>query len=134
MGRPLRIEYPAALYHITSRGNEKRDIFLEDSDRERFLELLEDYHDRFDLAVHCFVHMGNHCAKTSGRIEEDNEEGSEDSRVDKEHNIKSQGQSIPSLDLERGGEYLQVFSLAILKVYALIKRPLSRENISPLQK
>jgi len=95
MGRPLRIEYPAALHHITSRGNEKRDIFLEDSDRERFLDLLEDYHLRFDLVVHFFVHMGNHCAKMSGRIEEDNEEGSEDSRVDKEHNIKSQG-LIPS--------------------------------------
>jgi REP element-mobilizing transposase RayT len=60
MGRPLRIEYPGALYHITSRGNEKRDIFLEDSDRNQFLELLEDYHERFDLVVHCFVLMGNH--------------------------------------------------------------------------
>ena len=60
MGRPLRIEYPGALYHVTSRGNEKQDIFLEDSDRKRFLGLLEDYHDRFDLVVHCFVLMGNH--------------------------------------------------------------------------
>ena len=53
------------MYHVTSRGNEKRDIFLEDSDRERFLELLEDYHDRFDLAVHCFVLMGNHIISQS---------------------------------------------------------------------
>jgi len=60
MGRPLRIEYPGALYHVTSRGNEKQDIFLEDSDRRRFLGILEDYHDRFDLVVHCFVLMGNH--------------------------------------------------------------------------
>ena len=60
MGRPLRIEYPGALYHVTSRGNEKRGIFLEDLDRKRFLELLEDYHNRFDLVVHCFVLMGNH--------------------------------------------------------------------------
>jgi REP element-mobilizing transposase RayT len=60
MGRPLRIEYPGALYHVTSRGNEKQDIFLEDSDRKRFLGLLEDYHDRFDLVVHCFVLMANH--------------------------------------------------------------------------
>jgi len=60
MGRPLRIEYPGALYHVTSRGNEKRDIFLEDSDRKRFLGLLEDYHDRFEVIVHCFVLMSNH--------------------------------------------------------------------------
>lgn len=38
MGRPLRIEYPGALYHVTSRGNEKRKIFLQDSDRLRFKE------------------------------------------------------------------------------------------------
>ena len=60
MGRPLRIEYPGALYHVTSRGNEKQEIFLEDSDRKRLLGILEDYHDRFDLVVHCFVLMGNH--------------------------------------------------------------------------
>jgi hypothetical protein len=29
-GRPLRIEYPGAFYHIGSRGNEKKDIFLKD--------------------------------------------------------------------------------------------------------
>ena len=60
MGRPLRIEYPGALYHVTSRGNEKQDIFLEELDRKRFLGLLEEYHDRFDLIVHCFVLMDNH--------------------------------------------------------------------------
>jgi REP element-mobilizing transposase RayT len=46
MGRPLRIEYPGALYHVTNRGNERRDIFLDDSDRRKFLNILEDYHDR----------------------------------------------------------------------------------------
>ena len=30
MGRPLRVEYRGAMYHITSRGNEKMAIFLED--------------------------------------------------------------------------------------------------------
>lgn len=41
MGRALRIEYPGALYHVTSRGNERRDIFLDDSDRRKFLDILE---------------------------------------------------------------------------------------------
>ena len=46
MARPLRIEYPGALYHITSRGSAGQDIFLDDADRQRFLAILgvvEDY-------------------------------------------------------------------------------------------
>ena len=37
MARPLRIEYPGALYHITSRGNARDDIYLTDTDRNNFL-------------------------------------------------------------------------------------------------
>ncbi len=40
MARPLRIEYPGAYYHLMNRGLSRRNIFLEDKDRERFLELL----------------------------------------------------------------------------------------------
>lgn len=60
MGRPLRIEYPGALYHITSRGNERKAIFKDDSDRDRFLEILSDYHDRYGILVHSYVLMDNH--------------------------------------------------------------------------
>jgi len=60
MGRPLRIEYPGALYHITSRGNERKKIFLDDGDRTRFLEILADYHHRYDIRIHSFVLMENH--------------------------------------------------------------------------
>ncbi|MEW6162909.1 MAG: transposase [Nitrospirota bacterium] len=60
MGRPLRIEYPGALYHITSRGNEKKEIFLDDHDREKFLEILEDYHERYGILIHSYVLMDNH--------------------------------------------------------------------------
>ena len=41
MARPLRIEYPGAYYHVTSRGNEQRAIFRDDKDREKFLELFK---------------------------------------------------------------------------------------------
>jgi hypothetical protein len=41
MARPLRIEYPGAFYHITARGNEQKDIYRDDKDRERFLNYLE---------------------------------------------------------------------------------------------
>lgn len=60
MGRPLRIEYPGALYHITSRGNERKEIFLDDEDRIRFLEIIEEYHDRYGILIHSYVLMSNH--------------------------------------------------------------------------
>ena len=60
MGRPIRIEYPGALYHITSRGNERKEIFREDNDRQRFLDVLADYHDRFGILIHAYVLMDNH--------------------------------------------------------------------------
>jgi len=39
MARPLRIEYDGAHYHVTSRGNERKAVFRDDTDREKFLEL-----------------------------------------------------------------------------------------------
>ena len=47
------------MYHITSRSNEKGAIFLEDEDRVKFLERLEDYHDRFGILIHNYVLMNN---------------------------------------------------------------------------
>jgi REP element-mobilizing transposase RayT len=41
MARPLRIEFPGAVYHITSRGNERKAIFKDDQDRKMFLNALE---------------------------------------------------------------------------------------------
>jgi putative transposase len=60
MGRQLRIEYPGALYHITSRGNERKAIYLEEEDRLKFLAMLEDYHDRYGILIHSYVLMNNH--------------------------------------------------------------------------
>jgi REP element-mobilizing transposase RayT len=37
MARPLRIIYPGAFYHITSRGNQRKEIFKSQADREKFL-------------------------------------------------------------------------------------------------
>jgi hypothetical protein len=44
MSRPLRIQYPGAYYHVTSRGNEQKDIFKSDRDREKFLVFSKDLH------------------------------------------------------------------------------------------
>ncbi len=40
MSRPLRIEFPGELYHLTSRGDERDDIYLTDDDRALFLSVL----------------------------------------------------------------------------------------------
>ena len=42
MARPLRIEFPGALYHVTARGNARQDIFLDARDSQRFLDLLDE--------------------------------------------------------------------------------------------
>ncbi len=60
MARPLRIEYPGAVYHITSRGNARQDIFIADEDRERFLEILASTVRRYNWLCHAYCLMGNH--------------------------------------------------------------------------
>lgn len=60
MARPLRIEYPGAVYHITMRGNNRRIIFKQDVDRERFLLKLAESIQRFDIRLYLFCLMTNH--------------------------------------------------------------------------
>jgi len=60
MGRPLRIEYPGAFYHVTSRGNERRDIFLTQKNYERMIGYLESGTERYGAQIHCFCLMSNH--------------------------------------------------------------------------
>jgi putative transposase len=40
MSRPLRLEFPNALYHVTSRGDRRENIYENDEDRLRFLEII----------------------------------------------------------------------------------------------
>jgi len=60
MARPLRLEFEGALYHITTRGNEKRDIFLDDKDRLIFLEILAEVNKKFNWLCHAYCLMNNH--------------------------------------------------------------------------
>ena len=59
MARPLRTEFAGALYHITARGNERRDIFFTDDDRSQFLDTLEEVRE-IQLALYAFCQMTNH--------------------------------------------------------------------------
>jgi REP element-mobilizing transposase RayT len=60
MARPLRIEFPGALYHVTARGDRRDDIYLDDEDRRAFLGLFGQVCRRFDWACHAYCLMTNH--------------------------------------------------------------------------
>ena len=60
MARPLRIEIAGGRYHVTARGNERREIFRQDRDRVHFLELLAQLPARFGAHLHAYVLMENH--------------------------------------------------------------------------
>src|SRR4030095_8452694 len=60
MARPWRIQRTGCWYHVTARGNERRQIFVDDKDRRHFLELLEAAVGMFSLRLHAFVLMSNH--------------------------------------------------------------------------
>jgi REP element-mobilizing transposase RayT len=60
MARALRIERFSGRYHVTARGNERKDIFRDDTDRYHFLELLSEVGEQFGARVHAYVLMDNH--------------------------------------------------------------------------
>lgn len=60
MARPLRIEYPGAIFHVTSRGNARRKVFLDDEDRVSFLATLAWVVERFGWICHAYCLMDNH--------------------------------------------------------------------------
>jgi len=60
MARPLRIEFPGAVYHITSRVNEKKKIFRDDQDHSTFLTILHRVVVRYNWLCHAYCLMNNH--------------------------------------------------------------------------
>ena len=60
MARPLRLEFSGALYHITSRGDRREDIFYNNSDRTLFLEILAHTCQRYNWLCHSYCLMSNH--------------------------------------------------------------------------
>lgn len=60
MSRPLRIEYPGALYHLTARGNDRDDIFSDEDDRYCFLRLLGQEIAQQGWICYAYCLMDNH--------------------------------------------------------------------------
>ena len=60
MSRPIRIEFPDALYHVTARGDRREDIFDDDQDRQTFLATLELVINQFNWTCYAWCLMDNH--------------------------------------------------------------------------
>ncbi len=60
MTRPLRIEFPGAIYHVTSRGDRREPIFDDDADRELLLAIVAQTLQRCDAQMLAYCLMGNH--------------------------------------------------------------------------
>ena len=60
MSRPLRLEFPDAVYHVTSRGDRREPIYRDDDDRLDHLDVLQQTMERFDAQVLAYCLMGNH--------------------------------------------------------------------------
>lgn len=60
MARKLRVEYPGAIYHVLNRGDRREPIFLDDADRQRFIETLGEAWAKTGWQVHAYVLMANH--------------------------------------------------------------------------
>jgi REP-associated tyrosine transposase len=60
MSRPLRVQFPGALYHVTARGDRRESIFEDDRDRQALLQVLGQALERFDATCFAYCLMPNH--------------------------------------------------------------------------
>lgn len=67
MARPLRIQYPGAVYHVMNRGGSRQRIFLDKPDYEAFVNTVGEIYDRWRVELFAYCLMGNHyhaCLRT----------------------------------------------------------------------
>jgi putative transposase len=60
MARRARVEFPGALYHVITRGNQRQRIFRDDRDRGKYLEILSSLKKQFSFRIPAYVLMVNH--------------------------------------------------------------------------
>jgi REP-associated tyrosine transposase len=60
MSRPLRLQYPGAIYHVTARGNARQALVRDDSDRQRFVATVASMVAQYQVVCHAWVLMNNH--------------------------------------------------------------------------
>ena len=60
MPRSKRVLLDNACYHILNRGNQKQNIFLEELDYEKYLEILKHYKNKYNFKLYAYCLMPNH--------------------------------------------------------------------------
>ena len=60
MARPVRIEYPGAVYHVICRGNNRQAVFRDNQDRKRYLERLSLYCEQKEVELLAYCLLTNH--------------------------------------------------------------------------
>lgn len=60
MARQPRVHYEGALYHVICRGNNHEWVFTTDEEKQRYLDLIRKYKDRFGFKLYAWVVMSNH--------------------------------------------------------------------------
>lgn len=60
MARPLRIEYPGAVYHVLGRGNNRQAVFRDNADRRVYLDKLQQYCAAKEVYLLCYCLLSNH--------------------------------------------------------------------------
>lgn len=60
MARPLRVEYPGAVYHVITRGNNREKVFKDDQDRKAYLQRLAFYCEDKGVDLLCYCLLPNH--------------------------------------------------------------------------
>jgi len=60
MPRQRRVVLPGYPHHITQRGNNRRDVFFDDSDRELYISLLREYTAQYQVKILGYCLMTNH--------------------------------------------------------------------------
>ena len=67
MSRPLRIQFPEAVYHVMNRGARRQSIFIDDTDYQAFFEVFSEANRLWGIEVFAYALMGNHyhlCLRT----------------------------------------------------------------------
>ena len=60
MARKPRIHYEDAAYHVIARGNNRARVFEKSEEKNKYLELLAGYKDRYGFQLYAYVIMDNH--------------------------------------------------------------------------
>ena len=60
MARPYRLQGEGLLYHITSRGDDRKKVFISKTDYQKFLEYIQKSKEKFKFYLYAYCLMGNH--------------------------------------------------------------------------